>query len=205
MVRNVAIIAVLAIVSMLGGIWYSTKMSVAECVGGNDIIVGGLDTIGGPFSLVDHNGTAVTDLDVITKPTLLYFGYTFCPDVCPADTARNAMATEILQDLGYDVQPAMITIDPARDTPKVMSDFVFNLHDDMIGLTGTEEQVKQASLAYKTYYAKEQNGDPEYYLMDHSVFSYLVIPGQGTAAMFGRSPTPETVADVSRCFIDAAG
>lgn len=204
MIRNVAIIAVVAILSLLGGIWYSTKASISECVGGNDIILGGLDQIGGPFSLVDHNGNAVTDVDVISKPTLLYFGYTFCPDVCPADTARNAMASEIMQEAGYDVQPAMISIDPARDTPAAMKDFVFNLHEDMIGLTGSEEQVKNASLAYKTYFKKEENGDPEYYLMDHTVFSYLVIPGQGTMAMFGRTPTPETVAEVSGCLIDAA-
>jgi len=204
MIRNVAIIAVLAIVSLLGGIWYTTKGTISECVGGNDIILGGLDAIGGPFSLVDHNGNAVTDVDVITKPTLLYFGYTFCPDVCPADTARNAVAADLLMDMGYDVQSAMISIDPERDTPEVLNDFVFNLSEDMIGMTGTSEQVKAASLAYKTYYAKERNGDPEYYLVDHSVFSYLVIPGQGTAAMFGRSPTPEVVAEVSSCFIDAA-
>lgn len=204
MIRSVAIIAVVAILSLLGGMWYSTTKSVAECVGGRDIIVGGLDAIGGPFSLMDQHGNAVTDADVITKPTLLYFGYTFCPDICPADTARNAAAVEILQEQGYDAQPAMITIDPERDTPAVMADFVFNLHEDMIGMTGTPDQVKAASLAYKTYYAKELNGDPEFYLMDHSVQSYLVLPGQGTMAVFGRSPTPEQVAEVSSCFIDQA-
>jgi len=203
MIRTAAIVAPVAVVALLGGMWYSTTRDVAGCGVSNGVITGGLGSIGGPFTLIDHTGATVTDADVINKPTLLYFGYTFCPDVCPADTARNAMAADILKERGYDVQPAMISIDPERDTPEAMADFVFNLHEDMIGLTGSPDQVKAASQAYKTYFAK-QEGDPDYYLVDHSIFTYLVAPGSGTMAMFNRDPSPEEVAETTACFIDSA-
>ena len=116
------------------------------------VISGGVDSIGGPFTLVDETGTTVTDQDIITKPTLLYVGYTFCPDVCPLDNVRNAQAVDLLTDRGYDVQPVFISVDPKRDTPEVMADFTDLIHPKMIGLTGSEAQVKAASQAYRTYF-----------------------------------------------------
>ena len=124
-------------------------------------IAGGTNQIGGPFTLVDENGVTVTDQDVLTKPSLIYFGYTYCPDICPLDTARNAEAVSILEERGYDIQPVFITIDPERDTPELLKEFTDYLHPDMLGLTGTTEQVKAASQAYRTYFRK-QEGDPEY-------------------------------------------
>ncbi len=97
-------------------------------------------------------GETVTDADVLTGPSLIYFGYTFCPDVCPLDTARNAEAIDILEERGQMVTPVFISIDPERDTPEVVGDFAVNLHERMIGLTGSPEQVAAASKAYKTYY-----------------------------------------------------
>ena len=123
-------------------------------------VAGGSGAIGGPFTLVDEDGKTVTDMDVITKPSLVYFGYTFCPDVCPLDNARNAEAVSILEDRGIEVTPVFISIDPKRDTPEVMKEFTDLLHPRMIGLTGTSEQVKAASQAFKTYY-RAQNPDEE--------------------------------------------
>jgi protein SCO1/2 len=140
---------------------------------------------------------------VLTKPSLVYFGYTFCPDVCPMDNARNAEAIDLLDEAGVDVQPVFISIDPARDTPEVVKDFAANLHPKMIGLTGTSEQVKAASLAYKTYF-KIQEGDPEFYLVDHSTFTYLVLPGHGFVEFFKREATPQEMADGVACFVEAA-
>lgn len=166
-------------------------------------IAGGTSAIGGPFTLVDETGATVTDADVITKPSLIYFGYTYCPDVCPLDTARNADAVALLQDKGYDVQPVFITIDPARDTPEVLADFTDYLHPDMIGLTGSDAQIKAASQAYRTYYRK-QEGDPEYYLMDHSTFSYLTLPEHGFVEFFRNTASADQLADQMGCFIDAS-
>ena len=148
MTRLYATVATLAVVALLGGTWWAiqsaqTDDKFAECRAG---AIGG-GAIGGPLSLVNGEGQPVTDADIFTKPTLLYFGYTFCPDVCPLDNARNAEAIDILEERGFDVQPAFISIDPARDTPDVVRDFAANLHPKMIGLTGSEEQVKAASQA----------------------------------------------------------
>ena len=159
--------------------------------------------LGGPFELVNASGETVTDADVITEPSLLYFGYTFCPDVCPLDVQRNAVAVDVLEDRGITVTPVFISIDPARDTPEVVGDFAANMHERMIGLTGSPEQVKAASQAYRTYY-RAQESDDDYYLVDHSTFSYLVLPEHGFVEFFRRETAPEQMADRIACFINNA-
>ena len=156
--------------------------------------------LGGPFTLVDQTGKSVTDKDVLAKPALIYFGYTFCPDVCPVDNARNAEAVDALAELGYDVTPVFITIDPTRDTTAVMADYAANMHPKMIALTGTPEQVDVASKAFRTYY-KKQEGEDDLYLMDHTTFTYLTLPGSGFADVFEREVTPAQMAGRVACFL----
>lgn len=208
MTRVYAIVAALAMAALLLGSYFYPELRrlisgeqdrFADCRAG---AVGGGD-IGGPFTLINGDGKSVTDKDVITKPSLIYFGYTFCPDVCPADNARNAEAVDILEERGFDVQPVFISIDPERDTPEVVKEFAANLHPKMIGLTGTAEQVKAASQAYKTYYRK-QDGDQEFYLMDHSTFTYLVMPGYGFVDFFKRDDTADVMAERVACFVEKA-
>lgn len=171
----------------------------AECRGGQ---VGG-GAIGGPFTLVNQTGQTVTDAEVFTKPSLVYFGYTFCPDVCPLDNARNAEAVDILEEMGLEVQPVFITIDPKRDTPEVMRDFAEVMHPRMIALTGSEDQVRAASQAYKTYYKANEASDG-FYLVDHSTFTYLVLPGTGFAEFFKRETAPDEMAQRVACFLGAS-
>lgn len=163
-------------------------------------VAGGDAAIGGPFTLVNQFGQTVTDKDVITGPTLIYFGYTFCPDVCPLDLARNVEAIDILDERGEQVTPVFITIDPARDTPEELRDFAEVMHEDMIALTGTDEQIAAASKAYKTYYAKVDDG-PDY-LMDHLTYSYLMSP-KGFVDFFRRDVTPEDMSDTISCYINS--
>lgn len=159
--------------------------------------------IGGPFELVNFEGETVTDQDVITGLSLVYFGYTFCPDVCPFDTARNAHAVEILESQGIIATPVMITIDPNRDTPEAMQDFASYIHPRMIGLTGTEEQTNAAAKAYQVYFAKElEPEDPEFYLMEHSTFTYLMHPDYGFLQFFGRAPRAEEMAKTMSCYAE---
>lgn len=167
------------------------------------VVAGGVGSIGGPFTLISETGETVTDADVFSKPTLVYFGYTFCPDVCPMDTARNADAVDVAKTLGYDVGSAMISIDPERDTPEVMAEYTDYMHPDMIGLTGSPEQVKAASQAYRTYYQKQPSED-EFYLVDHSTFTYLVLPEHGVVEYFRREVEPDAMAKTTACFIDRA-
>jgi len=201
-----AIAAGLFTLTVVGGVAVYTVMAptsddpFAQCR--TSVIAGGTSQIGGPFTLVDETGATVTDQQVLDKPSLIYFGYTYCPDVCPLDTARNAEAVTILDDRGYDVTPVFISIDPERDDPQALAEFTDYLHPRMVGLTGSLEQVKAASQAYRTYYRK-QDGDPEYYLMDHSTFSYLTLPGHGFVEFFRREIQPEMLADQMACFIDA--
>lgn len=164
-------------------------------------IAGGTSAIGGPFSLIDETGTRVSDTDVLTKPSLIYFGYTFCPDVCPLDVSRNAEAVDLLDEAGVDTTPIFISIDPERDTPEAVADFTDVMHDRMIGLTGTAEDVKAASRAYKTYYKKNETGD-EYYLVDHSTFTYLYLPEHGVVEYFKRDDTAEDMASRVACFVE---
>jgi protein SCO1/2 len=167
------------------------------------VVAGGAGAIGGPFTLVSETGATVTDADVITEPTLVYFGYTFCPDVCPLDAVRNAEAVDILEADGYSVQPVMITVDPERDTPEAMAAFTENIHPRMLGLTGTLEQTDAAARAYRVFYRSNREGDDPYYLVDHSAFTYLVLPGYGFVDFFNRETTPQQMAERTECFVDA--
>jgi len=205
MLRNYALAAVLLVILLLAGasVWMFRSQDndqFAECR--TSRIAAGKSTIGGPFTLVTKSGQTVTDAEVLTKPSLIYFGYTYCPDVCPADNARNAEAIDVLTEKGLDVVPVFITVDPARDTPEVIGEFSGYMHEKMIGLTGTAEQIKAASLAYKTYYRK--NGEGEDYLMDHSTFTYLTLPGYGFVEFFRREMTAEAMASTVACFVGAS-
>lgn len=202
MTRLYAGLAAAAVAGLLGGtagyvFFAKSDDPFAECRAG---AVGGGD-IGGPFTLIDKSGTTVTDADILAKPALVYFGYTFCPDVCPLDMARNAEAVDILQSKGLDVTPVFITIDPERDTPDVVGDFAGNIHPKAIGLTGSADQVKAASQAYKTYYRKQDGDDAEFYLMDHSTFTYLMLPGGKFGDFFRRDDTAQVMADRVGCFL----
>lgn len=167
-------------------------------------VAGGKAAIGGPFSLVDETGQTVTERQVITGPTLVYFGYTFCPDVCPVDAARNAEATDALEEMGYQVTPVFISIDPERDTPEVLAEYTDLMHPRMLGLTGSAEQVAAAAKAYRVYYNAHKADDPEYYLVDHSTQTYLMFPRLGFAEYFGREESAEEIAERTACFIEAA-
>lgn len=211
MSRFFALGAVAAIVVVLGGIAVAIVSGRLPTAEGDQFaqcrasqIAGGTESIGGPFELVSETGETVTDADVITEPSLLYFGYTFCPDVCPLDTVRNAEAVDILETRGQMVTPVFISIDPRRDTPEVVEAFTANIHPRMIGLTGTPEQTDAASRAYRTYYRSQDTGEDEFYLVDHSTFSYLVLPEHGFVEFFRRETGPQELADRIACFVDAA-
>ena len=204
----IATTSAVAVAAMLGATWYvtsgpDTADRFAACRTG--AVAGGASQIGGPFTLMDENGKTVTDKDVINQPSLLYFGYTFCPDVCPLDNSRNAEAIELLEDRGTIVQPVFISVDPERDTTEILRDFTDNLHPRMLGLTGTPEQIKAASQAYRTFYQKQdpEPGEEDYYLIDHSTFTYLVFPEEGFVEFFRRDVTPDAMADLIQCFMDA--
>ena len=162
-------------------------------------VADGSSAIGGPFTLVNHKGETVTEKDIITGPTLIYFGYTYCPDDCPLDTARNAQAVGILDTRGIDVRLVFVTTDPARDTPQALADFVEAVHPRLIGLTGTPAQIDSAAKAYKTYYAKIGLGED--YPVEHLTYTYL-MGTDGMWKFYRRSVSPAEMAESIACYVE---
>ncbi len=162
-----------------------------------------LDNIGGPFTLVDQNGKTVTEADFSGRYMLVYFGYTSCPDVCP--TALNIMS-DALEKLGSDqekVVPVFISIDPERDTPDKMKEYVAQFNPRLVGLTGTTEQIAAVTKAYKVYAAKLQveGSAKDDYSMDHSSFIFFIGPDSKYRAVFGNGTTPGKMAERMRDFL----
>lgn len=144
--------------------------------------------IGGPFTLVNGDGQTVTDADFRGRWALIYFGYTFCPDVCPTELSIMAGAMDKLTPQEQaKLAPLFISVDPTRDTPAVMKDYATAFHPKMIGLTGSPEQVAAVMKSYKVYAAKakvEGNQDPTSYTVDHSSILYLIGPDGRFVAHF---------------------
>lgn len=134
--------------------------------------------IGGPFELVDSKGETVRWNDFDGKYRMIYFGYAYCPDVCPLDVQRMMQGYRAFAkdepEFADQVQPIFVTIDPERDTPKVVGEFTANFGDELIGLTGTPEQIAEAARAFAVYYAKGEESGGGGYLMDHSRSAFLM-------------------------------
>jgi protein SCO1/2 len=139
--------------------------------------------IGGPFSLRDGNGRAVTNTDFRGKYMLVYFGYTFCPDVCPTTLNAVADAMDKLGPAAARVQPLFITVDPARDTPAVVRQYAASFGPSIVGLTGSAEEIAKVAKEYRVYYAEHRTGSgPNDYSVDHSSVLYLMDPNGGFLA-----------------------
>ncbi|WP_254453761.1 SCO family protein [Siccirubricoccus sp. G192] len=151
-------------------------------------------SLGGPFSLTDQTGRAVTERDFAGGWMLIYFGYTYCPDVCPTELGTMAAAVDAMGAAGEKVVPALITIDPQRDTPAQLADYVARFHPRMLGLTGTPEQVAEVARRYRVYFARVQRAEMTDYLMDHSSFIYLVGPDARVRSLFRPEMRPEDIA-----------
>jgi protein SCO1/2 len=139
-----------------------------------DDLMWGRGTVGGPFRLTDHAGRTRTDVDFHGKLLLVYFGYTWCPDVCPTDLQEIALALDRLGPAGEAVQPLFISVDPERDTTEVLARYVALFHPRLIGLTGTPDEIRAVALAYKAYYARYTPPGGADYAIDHTGFVYLM-------------------------------
>jgi cytochrome oxidase Cu insertion factor (SCO1/SenC/PrrC family) len=153
--------------------------------------------IGGPFALIDHTGKPRTDEDFRGKLLLIYFGYSFCPDVCPTDLQQIGLAVDRLGAAAEAVQPLFITLDPERDTATHLADYVPLFHPRLIGLTGSAEQIRRVALAYKVYYTKYPPGNPDY-VIDHSSFVYLVDEDGKYIGFFPPGTTADRMVEIMR-------
>ena len=150
--------------------------------------------IGGPFRLVDQNGKTVTDADLKGKWSLVYFGYTHCPDACPTALNDISIALSQLGPKRDAVRPVFITVDPERDTPQSLKAYVTSFDAPILALTGSPDQVAKAAKGYRVYYAKhpEAGGD---YSMDHSSVIYVMDPDGRFTASFTHESAPEQIAE----------
>ena len=139
-----------------------------------DAVMWNKEQIGGPFTLIDQNGRPRTDADFRGKLLLVYFGYTYCTDICPTDLQAISTAIDKLGPAGESVQPLFITVDPERDTPEAIKLYVALFHPRLIGLTGNAKQIKTVARAYKVYYANNEQSKKSDPVIDHSGFVILV-------------------------------
>ena len=152
--------------------------------------------IGGPFALIDHEGRRRTDADFRGKLMVIYFGYITCPDICPADLTSIALALDQLGDAADAVQPVFITLDPERDTPAHLAEYVKAFHPRLLGLTGTPDEIRKIATAYKAYYVKAGNAGGADYAVDHTAFIYLIGRDGQYLGFLPPSTTPERLRDV---------
>jgi protein SCO1/2 len=200
-VRWIAYGLVVVLVAAAGLAWVQRGGLVGLSAARIGVSVPGGVSVGGPFSLVNAEGKTVTDADFHGRFMLVYFGYTFCPDVCPTELQ---MITNAMDQLGKDaarVAPIFITIDPERDTTKVIGEYTKLFSDKLVGLTGTPAQIAAVAKAYRVYYAKASSSQSSSYLMDHSSFIYLMGPDGKLSALFGQGTTAKELADGIRAKI----
>ncbi|MDD9878715.1 MAG: SCO family protein [Magnetovibrio sp.] len=164
-------------------------------------------SFGGAYALTDHTGRAVTDRDFRGRFQLVFFGYTYCPDICPTGLTDMAAALDALGPLAERVQPLFISVDPGRDTPAVLKDYVAHFHPRLIGLTGSEAQVRAAAKAYRVHRSKlvTQGAKADEYLVNHTSITYLMAPDGTFVTLFPHGTKPAFMTKALRKYLARDG
>jgi len=168
----------------------TTAQSKAESTQLMSELMSGKGQVGGPFTLLDHTGKKRSLAEFKGKVVLIYFGYMFCPDICPTDLSNLAALLKRLGKDGDQVQAIFITLDPARDTPELIGKYVQHFDKRILGLRGTEQQTKQVATQYKTFYEKVSLKGNQY-VIDHTAFTYIVNRAGKYLAFFPPGTSPE--------------
>lgn len=165
-----------------------------------DILMWNREPVGGPFELTDHTGKPRTERDFRGKLMLVYFGFTYCPDICPTDLQAIGLALDKLGADGDSVQPMFITVDPERDTAEHLADYVKMFHPRLVGLTGSAEAIRKAADAYKVYYAKVDppKDDDGYYTVDHTAYIHLMDREGNYLGFFPPGTSAERMVEIIR-------
>jgi len=159
--------------------------------------------IGGPFTLTDHNGNQVTDASFHGKFMLVFFGYTYCPDVCPTVLTDISDAMDSLGDAAEKITPVFISVDPSRDTPDHLKEYASYFHPRLVAMTGSEQAIKTVAKSYRVYYAKakSEDEDPDSYLIDHSSIIYLMGPDGKFVTHFSHGTEADVMAQRIREYL----
>lgn len=204
MSRRTTLIAVLAVsLLVLCGAWLTVALTIHR--NGTQAADTSPNTaIGGPFTLVDSRGKTVTDQAYRGKWMLIYFGYTFCPDACPTALNNISAALEKLGSEADKIEPLFITVDPKRDTPQVMTDYLKSFDSRIVGLTGSKTQTDAAAHAYRVY-VSAQKSDGDDYLVDHSAYIYVMNPQGKFVSVIPGDMAGDKMADQLRATMAHAG
>ncbi len=166
----------------------------------------GTPEIGGAFELLDQTGQTRTQADFAGRHMLVYFGYTYCPDVCPTSLSIMSQALDLLESetgsLEDRVVPVFVTVDPARDDVSAMAAYAEHFHSRLVALTGSDEQIAAAAKAYRVYYRRAEDPSASEYLMDHSSFIYLMGPDGTYVSHFAHNASPQEIAEGLKGFLD---
>lgn len=172
-----------------------SKRSAAEIM---DILMWGREPVGGPFSLIDQFGKTRTNEEFRGKLMLIYFGFTYCPDICPTDLQNIGLALDQLGPDSAKVQPLFITLDPERDTADHLKDYLQLFHPRLIGLTGHTTAIASAADAFKVYYAKVSSKAGDDYTIDHTAFIYLMAHDGSYLGFFPPGTSSDRIAETLR-------
>jgi protein SCO1/2 len=188
--RQVLIPYLLLAAAVAGGVlWHESE----KVPGLGRVVTTGQADIGGPFRLIDHTGKSVSDADFRGRYLLIYFGYSFCPDVCPTTLGVMSQALEMAGDKAARVVPIFITIDPERDTPKVLADYMKAFGPNFVGLTGSVAQIQDVEKKYRVYAVKKPLAGGNYG-MDHSSVLYLMGPDGKLVSFYDEAISPDDLA-----------
>jgi len=154
-------------------------------------LMSGTATVGGPFTLSDQHGKRRSLSDFSGKLVLLYFGYTFCPDVCPTDLLAIARLMVLMGPDAHKLQPVFVTLDPARDSATLLREYVAAFDARIVALRGSEAETRRIATLYKTYYEKVRRAGFKTYVIDHTAFIYLIDREGRYVAFFPPGTTPE--------------
>ncbi len=199
-----AMLAALAAIALAAYVaWQVTRPVPIATVGNSSTVaVSPQVKIGGPFELTDHKGNRVTDADFRGKLMLVYFGYGFCPEICPTELQNLAVALDEMGPEADAVQTIFITVDPERDTVAFLSEYVSQFHSRLIGLTGTRQQINATATSYRVYHAKVKNGSDEDYLVDHTSYVYLMGQDGSFLTLFRGATDPRKIAATIAGYLD---
>ena len=169
-----------------------------------DILMWNRESVGGPFELIDHSGRTRTEQDFRGRLMLVYFGFTYCPDVCPTDLQAIGLAMDKLGADSANVQPLFVTVDPERDTPAHLAEYVKLFHPRLIGLSGSAEAIRKAADAYKVYYARVDLNRDAGYTVDHTAFIYLMDRDGNYLGFFPPGTSADRMVEIIRPHLHSA-
>lgn len=203
----ILLIAALGVLLAAGGIgaWYFVQSQKPGSIVSSETRTSGSALIGGAFTLSDQNSQRRSEADLMGRYSLIYFGYTYCPDFCPTSLKTMTAALDLVAQsdgaLARRVVPLFITVDPERDTVEALAAYAPHFHESLVALTGTPAQVAAAAAAYRVYYAKVEDAGASDYLVDHSTFIFLMDPAGRYVTHFPPGVAPESIA---KALTDAA-